>query len=191
LERLILITDRRLGEVVPVMARALSALPAGAAMVLLREKDLGGRALLALGSALAGVCAGRARLVVSDRADVAAALGAGVHLPEDGLTVAEARQLVPWVGVSTHAQRVTDADYALLGPIFDTPSKRAYGAPLGTAVLRGSDAFAVGGIDGPAQARAVRAAGARGVAVIRAVMGAKDPAAAATALWDAINDRRT
>jgi thiamine-phosphate pyrophosphorylase len=191
-ERLILVTDRRLGDVPRVIAAALAALPAGAALVLLREKDLGGRELFALAEAVVEVCRGRARVVIADRADVALAVGAdGLHLPEVGFTIEDARRLIGLVGVSRHDIGPSAADYVMLGPIFDTPSKRVYGAPLGLGVLAGSGAFAVGGIDGPARARLAIDAGARGVAVIRAVMGAEDPGAAAAAIVEAISDPRT
>jgi len=69
--------------------------------------------------------------------------------------------------------------FALLGPIHDTPSKRAFGAPLGTAAITaaartGLPVVAVGGV-GPGQVRDALAAGASGVACIRAVMAAPDP----------------
>jgi thiamine-phosphate pyrophosphorylase len=115
---------------------------------------------------------------VSERADVAAAVGAGVHLPERGLAVADARRLVGLVGASIHAPRETGADYAMLGPIFETPGK---GPPLGVSALRGPGViFAVGGIDGPERARACVDAGAHGVAVIRAVPRAAQIWAAVT-----------
>jgi thiamine-phosphate pyrophosphorylase len=75
--------------------------------------------------------------------------------------------------------------FALLGPIHDTPSKRAFGAPLGTAAITaaartGLPVVAVGGV-GPAEVRDVLAAGAAGVACIRAVMAAADPVVAVEA----------
>ena len=94
-ERLLLITDRRLGDPVRQVARALAGLPRGAALVMLREKDLEGRQLFELARALREVTRdAAARLVVNDRIDVALAAGAdGAHLPEDGLPIAVARAL--------------------------------------------------------------------------------------------------
>ena len=90
--RLILVTDRRLmGDDLPgAIASALRGAPAGTTWVQLREKDLGGRELWALASAAREVChAAGARLLVNDRIDIALAAGAdGVHLPEQGLSVA-------------------------------------------------------------------------------------------------------
>jgi thiamine-phosphate pyrophosphorylase len=181
-----LVTDRRLaGDVVAVVAAALAAVPAGSTLVQLREKDLGGRDLVALARALVAL---GARVLVNDRVDVALAAGAaGVHLPEDGMTVAEARALLPrgaLVGASLHSAEAAarcDADVVVLGPIWDSPGKRACGVDVLREAARARPVFAIGGIDA-SRAGAARAAGAAGVAVIRAVMAAEDPGAAAAAL---------
>ncbi len=193
-----LITDRRLAkDLAERVAAALAALPPGRVAVQLREKDLGGRALLALALALAAVCrAAGQRLVVNDRLDVALASGAdGVHLPAAGVPPAEARRLLgpaAIVGVSCHSAaevlraRDAGATYATLSPIYDTPSKRAYGPPVGLAVLAaaarlGLPVIALGGVT-PARVGEVVAAGAHGVAAIRAWLEAADPSAAVRAL---------
>ena len=88
----------------------------------------------------------------------------GVHLPADGLPLARVRANTPRgfrIGVSTHsvgeaqAAIAGGADLVVIGPIFETPSKRAYGAPLGPGCSPASRAsadhdaevFAIGGID--------------------------------------------
>jgi thiamine-phosphate pyrophosphorylase len=196
-----LITDRRLGpDLVARAAAALDALPPGCAAIHLREKDLGGAALLSLARALAAACHARGQqLLVNDRLDVALAAGAdGVHLPSAGVPPAEARRLLgpdSLVGVSCHGAedvrraRSGGADFATFGPIYDTPSKRAYGAPLGLAALReaaglGLPLVALGGVDA-ARAPEVRAAGAHGVGAIRAWLEGADPAAVVRALLGA------
>ncbi len=169
----------------------------------LRERDLTTRALLALAEQLRELtrrCG--AALLINDRIDVALACDAdGVHVPARSFSIADARALLGrtrLIGVSAHAAEdvaaatAAGADFAVLGPIYDTPSKRAYGAPLGPAVLAAARAnalplFAIGGID-RARVAAVRAHGADGVAVIRAVLAAADPAAAAAALLRAVAD---
>lgn len=193
-----LLTDRRLAPDLAARAdAALAGLPPGAVAIHLREKDLGGRELLALARALAAICRAREQvLLVNDRADVALAAGAaGVHLPAAGLAPADARRLLgpdALVGVSCHSSaevaRARDggATYAFLSPIFDTPSKRAYGPPLGIAALReaaglGLSVVALGGVTA-ARAPELFAAGARGVAAIRAWLAGPDPAAAVRAL---------
>jgi thiamine-phosphate pyrophosphorylase len=196
-----LITDRGLApDLAARAAAALAGLPPGVAAVQLREKDLGGRELLALARALLGVCRARGqRLLVNDRIDVALAAGAdGVHLPAAGVPPADARRLLgpaALVGVSCHGAAdvaralAGGASYATLSPIYDTPSKRAFGPPLGVAALREAAALglplvALGGVDG-ARAAEVRAAGAAGVAAIRAWLAGGDPAAAVRALLPA------
>jgi thiamine-phosphate pyrophosphorylase len=199
--RLYLITDRQATggrALVTVVAQALggiagSGLAPGDVAVQLREKDLSGRALTELARELRAVTAAAGvALYVNDRIDVALAVGAdGVHLGGTSLDLAAAARVAGAlaIAVSAHAPaQVTGlqseaggrAAFALLGPIFDTPSKRRFGAPLGTAAISeaaraGLPVIAVGGI-GPEHARALRAAGAHGVACIRAVMAAPDPA---------------
>jgi thiamine-phosphate pyrophosphorylase len=196
-----LITDRRLApDLVARAGAALAGLPPGVAAVQLREKDLGGRELLALARALVAVCRARGqRLLVNDRVDVAVAAGAdGVHLPAAGVPPGDARRLLgpaALVGVSCHSPSdvaralAGGATYATLSPIYDTPSKRAYGPPLGVAALReaarlGLPLVALGGVDA-ARAREARAAGAAGVAAIRAWLAEGEPAAAVRALLPA------
>jgi thiamine-phosphate pyrophosphorylase len=196
--RVYLITDRSVGgDLLARVAAAVAGLPPGTAAVQLREKDLGGRELLALARALrAPVEAAGQALLVNDRADVALAAGArGVHLPSEGIPPAEARRLLgpaAWIGVSCHTAeevrwaREGGADFATFGPLFDTPSKRAHGAPVGLARLTEAAALGLplvglGGID-EARVPEVLAAGASGVAAIRAWLAAADPGAVARAL---------
>lgn len=178
---LVAITDRRL---MGPDARAFGAAiaKASADLVQVREKDLDGGPLLAL--VRAAIAAG-ARVVVNDRVDVALAAGAyGVHLPERGLAIADARALgATFVGVSRHtldgvrAAVAEGADLVQLGPIWAVPNK---GEPLGPLALEGARAIidaqraptrlvAVGGIATAERVRAARRAGADGVAAIRAV----------------------
>ncbi len=206
---LYLVTDRRAAEAAgrslpALLDAALSRAERRAARVAvqLREKDLQGGALFALARELRAVTRDHgARLLVSDRLDIALAAEAdGVHLPANGLPPDAARRLlaaVGLIGVSTHsaaevaAARVKGADFVLLGPIYDTPSKRRYGAPLGltplasAAAAAGLPVFAIGGIT-PERVAEVRAAGAHGVACIGAVMSAADPAAAVDTFLDAL-----
>jgi thiamine-phosphate pyrophosphorylase len=193
-----LITDRHLAPDLPARVdAALSGLPPGAVAVHLREKDLGGRALLDLARSVVAVChAHGQRLLVNDRLDVARAAGAdGAHLPAAGVPAADARRLLgpgALLGVSCHSPsdvaRARDggASFAFLSPIYDTPSKRAYGPPLGLGALRaaaglGLPLVALGGVM-PQHVPELRAAGARGVAAIRAWLTGPDPAAAVRAL---------
>lgn len=151
--------------------RAVAGCPPGSVAVQVREKDLDGGPLLDLVRAALAF----APVLVNDRLDVALAAGAwGVHLPERGLAVADARALAPSLvlGVSRHAAPgEVGADLVHLGPIWSTPSKPG-ALPLGEAALAWphgrAHLVAVGGIDSAERAAAAATAGADAVAVIRA-----------------------
>jgi thiamine-phosphate pyrophosphorylase len=200
--RLYLVTDRAAvpdGDLVCAVERALAGAPPGAVAVQLREKDLGGRDLLRLAEELRAVTrAAGAPLLVNDRVDVALAAGAdGVHLPGGGLPIGEARRLLgpdARIGTSAHAAEAArgaagaGTDFVVFGPVYATPSKLRYGPPQGLAALAaaaraagGVPVLAIGGIEPERVGECVRA-GASGVAVVRSVLGAADPAAAVAAL---------
>jgi len=193
---LYLITDRH--QVPPgrtLLETVEAALEGGVRAVQLREKDLNAAALLPLAEGLRALTRRySARLLINDRIDVALAVEAdGVHLGGHSLPVAVARRLLGprrLIGASTHhldeiARSATaGADFVTFGPVFDTPSKLAYGEPLGVETLRLAcqnsplPVFALGGIK-PRHLFALNAAGAAGVAVISAIVAAADPTSAA------------
>jgi thiamine-phosphate pyrophosphorylase len=153
-------------------------------LVQLREKQMRPRMLYELTRRAADLTRGsETRLLVNDRADIALAAGAdGVHLTSRSLDPLVVRNIAPrdfLIGVSTHsleearAASASDADFAVFGPVFATPSKEAYGAPLGLEVLREAahavapfPLLALGGVTRERVAQVV-GAGARGVAAIR------------------------
>jgi thiamine-phosphate pyrophosphorylase len=123
------------------------AIEGGVDFVQIREKDLEDHALFDLTrSALAFARSTECRILVNGRADIALAAGAhGVHLPSSGLQIADIRPWIPddfLVGVSVHTLPeirracAKGADYLLLGHLFPTESKAAYGQPLGLRRLR-------------------------------------------------------
>ena len=191
-----LITDRRLAarQLPDVVEECLGA---GLRAVQLREKDLPVMDLLALAAPLRESTRRHgARLLVNDRLDTALAVEAdGVQRTGASLPVAILRRLAPppfLVGASVHSREeavhaeAEGADFVVFGPVYDTPSKRAYGPPQGDRVHAALAAtpvplIAIGGIT-PATAGALRAGGVHGVAVIRAILEAPDPAAATRAL---------
>jgi thiamine-phosphate pyrophosphorylase len=198
---LYLVTDRAISRrpLTEVMEECLAA---GLGAVQLREKDLAVRPLLDLASALREATRRHgARLLINDRVDVALAVGAdGVQRTSRSLPVGTLRRLAPppfLVGASVHsvgeARRAATegADFLVFGPIYDTPSKRAYGAPQGLAALAqvagatSRPVLAIGGIT-PARVREVRNAGAFGVAVIAGILAAREPADATRAFLDAL-----
>lgn len=130
------------------------------------------------------------RLLVNDRADLARAAGAdGVHLTARSLEASIVRRAFGpelLIGVSTHSPAEAraayehGADFAVYGPVFDTPSKRAYGPPVGLEALREVaqklapfPLVALGGVT-LENARDVLSAGAAGVAAVRLFGDAPD-----------------
>lgn len=184
-------------DLVAAVRAALAGLPPGAVAVQLRDKAMPARQLLALARALQAVCGPAGQpLLVNDRLDVALAAGAaGAHLPSAGLPPEEARRMLrpgALLGVSCHsagevARAIAGgADFATFGPVFDTPSKRRFGEPVGLerlaeAARLGLPLLGLGGVD-PGNAAQVVASGAHGVAAIRAWLAAPDPGAAVRAL---------
>jgi len=204
--RVYLVTDPSAGSgLVARAAAALGALPPGSAAVQLRDRGASARELLALARALREVASATGQvLLVNDRIDVAIAAGAdGVHLPSAGTPPAAARRLLgsgPLVAVSCHSREDVaralggGADFATFGPVYDTPSKRDFGPPVGLDRLREAAAMGLplvglGGIE-PGNARAVALAGAAGVAAIRAWLDAPDPGEAARRLLAAFEKGR-
>ena len=136
------VTDRHGLEPNPLLPRLLEAIRAGVDLVQIREKDLATRELVGLVGAAVDAASGRStRVVVNDRLDVALTLGAaGVHLGTQSMPARVVRAIVSehfLVGVSCHSleeaieAESARADYIVLGPIFETPSKIPYGPPLG------------------------------------------------------------
>jgi thiamine-phosphate pyrophosphorylase len=153
--------------------------------------------LLATAQRYARLCAAHdALFILNDRPDLAVAAGAdGAHVGQDDAPVATARRIMGaerLIGLSTHspaqiaAAGETDADYIGVGPVHATPTKPGRPA-VGTALVAHAAEhartpfFAIGGID-LTNVDAVRAAGARRIAVVRALTDAADPEATARAL---------
>lgn len=160
---------------------------AGAAAALQLRCRLDGRAFHALAEAVRDAVRPHGTLlIINDRLDVARAVAAdGVHLPEAGLSPARARELLGTdavLGRSIHSPAAIASegvlDYVTLGPIWPTPSHPDHPG-LGADVLRGTRTpmLAIGGVT-PERAAIAREHGAHGVAVIRAVWDAPDPASA-------------
>ncbi|HOP41741.1 MAG TPA: thiamine phosphate synthase, partial [Geobacteraceae bacterium] len=167
------------------------ALRGGVRAVQLREKDLPARDLYELACRMKETTDRYgAKLLVNDRLDVALAAGAdGVHLGESSLPLPRAREIVGdrlLIGVSCHGKegalsaQENGADFITFSPIFFTPSKAPYGEPVGTELLAEAcrllriPVFALGGIK-KERVREVLDYGARGIALISAIIAANDP----------------
>jgi thiamine-phosphate pyrophosphorylase len=182
-----------------------AALRGGVDIVQLRVKDAPDDEIVATARRYAARCAAHgALLIINDRPDLVVAAGAdGVHVGQDDTPVPEARRLIGpdrLVGLSTHSPAQIDAagalpeiDYIGVGPVHATPTKPGRPAVGLELVHYGASHarvpfFAIGGIDA-GNAAAVRAAGARRIAVVRALTEAADPEAAARSLRAAIASR--
>ncbi len=188
LPRLYLLTDRHQTNQRPLTSALTQALEGGARLIQLREKDLTTRKLCQLAQTLSPLfITHQAQWLINDRIDLVLALNAsGVHLRTTSLPTVVARQLLGperLIGVSTHSQQEVlraeseGADFVVLGPVFDTPSKRKYGHPLGlqsferTCRTARIPVYAIGGIT-PERVQELRRLGAYGVAVISSILQA-------------------
>jgi thiamine-phosphate pyrophosphorylase len=193
---LYLITDRNQTGGRPLLEVVEAALSGGVRAVQLREKDLPLPELYDLAWELRALTSRfDARLFINQRIDVALAVEAdGVQLGVSSLPVTAARRIAPdlLIGYSSHAvgeaaaALAKGADFVTFGPVFPTPSKAAYGEPLGPTKLaqacqqlRGP-VFALGGVK-QANLAQITAVGCHRVALISDILAAPDPAAAAEA----------
>ena len=169
---------------------------AGVDLIQLREKDMEAAELIAHARPVVDACrAAGVPLLINDRPDVALAVGAdGVHLGQGDLPVDVARRILgerPMVGRSTHAEREIEnelrngrsIDYLAVGPVSPTPTKP--GRPgTGLDLVRYAAEvvtipwFVTGGMS-RATLDDVMAAGGRRIVVVRAIVDAPDPVAAA------------
>lgn len=180
---------RELGDVLA------PALDAGVDIVQLRDKHATEAELLA-GAAIARRLCDEvgALLILNDHPGLVAAAGAdGCHVGQDDMEVAAARERAganALVGQSTHfpdeIDASADADYIGVGPVYRTPTKPGRHA-VGIELVRYAafhapvPFFAIGGIDETNMHESI-SAGARRIAVVRAIADAADPGAATAAL---------
>jgi thiamine-phosphate diphosphorylase len=201
LPRLHAFTDAALLAHPELGIRAAAIAAAGPAVALhARARGVGGALLAQAAQRLLSLARPpEAAVFVNARSDVAAAVGAhGVQLGRDDLAPVDARQVMRgWVGCSVHtpeeaAAAVQEgADFLVVGTVYESashPGRTAAGLDLvrHTSSL-GIPVIAIGGVTA-ARALEVREAGGYGVAAIRALWDAPDPAAAALDLlrpWSA------
>jgi len=200
--RLLVVTDRHQTKGRPLVSLLQRVLAAGISTIQLRERDLSARELVVLAREVRVVTGSRSsQLLINDRIDVALAMEeVGVHLRSNSLPPSVARRLLGpqrLMGMSVHSVEEAvqaesqGADYIVLGPIYETPSKHMFGPPLGIQTLEKAcglvriPIIGIGGVTA-ARAREMRRAGAFGVAVITAILGADNVESATRELLDAV-----
>jgi len=185
------------GAALPVVEQARAAARGGAAWVQLRDKSASDGDLAALiRQLLPEMAALSTLLIVNDRVEVALATGAhGLHIGQgDGDAAAIRQRMPPGMILGLSIETVAQArlvppgvDYIGAGPVRATPTKPDHAIPIGFDGLAeiiaaaALPAFAIGGLK-QSDAKAVRATGAIGMAVVSAVTRAPDPEAATLAL---------
>jgi thiamine-phosphate pyrophosphorylase len=192
-------SDAKEGDVVELVKKAVEG---GVDLVQLRDHDLPAGELVDLARQLKLAIAGKGKLVINDRADVAQAVeGVGLHMPENGLPTRAGKHLMgryEIVGRSVHSvdaartAAAEGAEYVIMGTIFKSPS-HPDGKPVGTGIIAevtkdsSFPVLAIGCITADNAAEVIKA-GAAGVAVKSAITRAEDPKAAAEALNKALAD---
>ncbi len=167
-----------------LLGLAKAAVRANVDLFQIREKSLSGAVLYALTASAANITRGsHTKLLINDRADVAASAGAdGVHLASNSLSPDVVRSTFGddfLIGASTHSlgeavsARAGGADFVVFGPVFDTPTKEKYGEPRGlkeletiTSELASFPVLALGGLTVERVSDCIQA-GAQGIAAIR------------------------
>ena len=200
---LCLVTDRRVCPTDELTHRVAAAVDGGVDIVQLRDKEMPGAALLDLADKLRETIAGRALLLINERADVALAARAdGVQLGEAALPTREVRSIMGdagTIGRSVHSvagaceAAESGADFLLVGTMFATsshPGEEPSGPGLLARIAAAGVTIPLLGIGGITERNAgqVISAGAHGVAVITSILGSDDPRRAAQRLKDSMVD---
>jgi thiamine-phosphate diphosphorylase len=191
-------TDAALLSAPDLGIRAAAIAAAGPAVALhARARGEMGAVVSALAARLVALAQpAEAAVLVAGRSDIAAGVGAhGVQLARDDMTPADARRVLRhgWIGCSVHSATEAGtavkegADFLVVGSIYPTvshPGQAAAGLELIREITRlGVPVIAIGGIT-PSRAWEARSAGAYGIAAIRALWHAPDPAGATLAMLE-------
>lgn len=198
LPRLFAFTDSSIRTSPHLGASAAAIASLGPAVALVaRDHQCSGAELAAFTARFIGIARPQeAAVIVSSRPDIAASLGAqGTQLRAEDLTPTDARRVMPtgWIGRSVHtaaegAEAVAaGAEYLVAGSIWESashPGQSAAGLGLIEALTSlGKPVIAIGGVDVD-RVRDAKAAGAYGVAAIRALWSSKNPSAVAAAMLE-------
>jgi thiamine-phosphate pyrophosphorylase len=203
---LYLVTDRDLAKGRAIVDVVRAAVAGGVTVVQLREKTAPTRFFIEQAEAVRGFLKNTdVAMIINDRVDVALAVGAdGVHLGQTDMPLAMARAILGpdrIIGISVESvddalqAAANGADYLGVSPVFATPTKTDTAVPLGLdglARIRQAVDLPLVGIGGISAANAANViqAGADGLAVVSAIVGAEDPEAAARNLVRAIREAR-
>lgn len=172
----------------PIIEKSIEG---GIDIIQLREKNENEKKILELAKEIKKLISGTDILfIINDRIDIALACGSdGVHLGQDDMPIEEARKITPEgfiIGLSTHSPdqalhaTLLQPDYIGIGPVFPTPTKPDY-KPAGLEYVRWANKhvkqipwFAIGGINESNMGEVIDS-GATKIAIVRAIMNAKDP----------------
>ena len=167
-----------------------AALKGGAKIIQLREKEYPKKKIYEMALEFRRLTSkAGAMLIINDHADIAAAVKAdGVHLGQDDLPIEAVKKAAPGllIGASTHNLKEAlkaekeGADYINIGPVFSTATKEKLCAPLGPETVKKiaekiKIPFTVMGGIKKENIKTLQNTGARCIAVVTAVTGAKNP----------------
>ena len=185
--RVLLVLDPKLSKK-DIFRDAIEAVKAGIQSIQYREKEKSSLEMLKDCIQLREICGKKALFFVNDRVDLALASGAdGVHLGQDDLPVAEARNIFPngLIGVTVHnieeaidAER-DGADYVSVSPVFHTDTKSDAGKQVGLEMVKAVreavsvPVMGIGGINS-SNAKSVMSAGADSVSVVSCIVASDD-----------------
>lgn len=203
---LYLVTDRSIAAGRDIADIVMQAVKGGVTMVQLREKSISTREFIELGCAIHERLAHfGVPLIVNDRVDVALAIGSeGVHIGQSDMPYAIARRLLgpdKIIGLSVEnfeqieEANHLDVDYIGISPVFATPTKTDTSKPFGLEGLKKAVAMSkhptvgIGGMNADT-ASSVISAGADGIAVVSAIVGAESPFEASRNLLRIIKSSR-
>ncbi len=201
--KLYLVTDRqKYATHNEFLDKIASALEGGVNIVQLREKTAQANEILELAKKVKELCAlYDAIFIINDRVDIARIVKAdGVHLGQSDIDIHSARKILGneiIIGISTHCPEhaktaeETGADYIGVGPVFETPTKPGRKS-VGLEYVEWTSKnvsipwFAIGGINLD-NIKEVINAGAKRIAVVRAIINADSPASIAVEMKNTLS----
>ncbi len=203
---LYLVTDRSLSLGRSIESIVEQAANSGVTMVQLREKECSSREFYDLAIKLKQCLKPfNIPLIINDRLDIALACDAeGLHIGQSDIPYPVARKVFgkdKIIGLSVESLQdaldanQTDVDYIGISPVFSTATKTDTAPELGLEGVRKimsiskHPSVGIGGIN-ITNAADILSSGANGIAVVSAIMSAKDPQQATIELKNIINSQK-